>query len=121
MAVVEAAHAGVENDDAWLRGVCHAATSFYGSGSVGLSILERGDHSYRMLQQVGVHENLTPAERDVLALVRAGFSNAEIAARRRSSESTVANQVSSLLKKARVPTRRVLASLGDTNGAGQPT
>jgi len=69
----------------------------------------------------GFESDLTPAERDVLALVRAGFSNAEIAARRRSSESTVANQVSSLLKKARVPTRRVLASLGDTNGAGQPT
>jgi DNA-binding NarL/FixJ family response regulator len=54
---------------------------------------------------------LTPAERDVLGLVRAGFSNAEIAVQRRSSESTVANQVASLLRKARVPTRRVLASL----------
>ena len=56
---------------------------------------------------------LTLAERDVLALVRAGFSNAEIAVRRGSSERTVANQVSSLLKKARAPTRRVLASLRD--------
>lgn len=52
---------------------------------------------------------LTAAEREVLALVRAGFSTMEIAAHRDTSARTVANQIASLLRKARVPSRRALA------------
>lgn len=43
--------------------------------------------------------SLTPAEREVLALVVAGGSNATIARRRKTSVRTVANQVASLLAK----------------------
>lgn len=53
---------------------------------------------------------LTKAEEDVLLLLRRGLSNAEIAKQRQSSPRTVANQVASLLAKARVPSRRALAS-----------
>lgn len=55
-------------------------------------------------------EGLTPAERDVLALVRRGLSNAEIATLRGRSRSTVANQVSALLRKLGVPSRAALAA-----------
>jgi two-component system response regulator DesR len=44
-------------------------------------------------------ESLTDAERDVLRHVASGASNAQIAKLRRSSVHTVANQVSSLLRK----------------------
>lgn len=53
------------------------------------------------------------AEREVLALIQGGYSNAEIAAQRRTSERTVANQVASLLKKAQVPSRRALAATAE--------
>ncbi len=53
----------------------------------------------------------TQAEREVLRLVRGGFSNAEIAAERKTSERTVSNQIAALLKKAQVPSRRALATL----------
>jgi len=43
-------------------------------------------------------------------MVRRGFTNAEIAQQRCSSPRTVANQVASLLVKARVPSRRALAA-----------
>src|SRR5437868_11224901 len=43
--------------------------------------------------------DLTPAERDVLARVVAGASNAEIAKARGTSIRTVANQIASLLRK----------------------
>ena len=55
---------------------------------------------------------LTPAERDVLALVRMGHTNAAIAKARKRSERTVANQVASLLRKLDAPSRRALASVG---------
>lgn len=54
--------------------------------------------------------NLTPSERDVLNLVRLGWTNARIAEARRRSERTVANQVSALLEKLAVPSRRALAA-----------
>jgi len=57
-----------------------------------------------------LESRLTAAERDVLSLVRGGFSNAEIAARRATSERTVSNQVARLLKKTNAPSRRVLAA-----------
>jgi DNA-binding CsgD family transcriptional regulator len=53
---------------------------------------------------------LTAAERDVLTLVRLGWTNATIARVRGRSEHTVANQVSALLKKLGAPSRRVLAT-----------
>jgi DNA-binding CsgD family transcriptional regulator len=56
--------------------------------------------------------SLTAAERDVLALVRMGHTNAAIATARKRSERTVANQVASLLKKLDAPSRRALASAG---------
>lgn len=54
---------------------------------------------------------LTPAERDVLRLAQRGLSNAAIAETRDTTESTVANQISSILLKTRLPTRRSLATL----------
>jgi DNA-binding NarL/FixJ family response regulator len=56
--------------------------------------------------------SLTAAERDVLALVRMGYTNAAIATARKRSERTVANQVASLLKKLDAPSRRALAVAG---------
>jgi DNA-binding NarL/FixJ family response regulator len=52
---------------------------------------------------------LSKSERDVLSLVRLGFSNAKIAEERQRSERTVANQVASILKKLDAPSRRALA------------
>ena len=50
-------------------------------------------------------EGLTDAERDVLARVVRGDSNAAIAKARKSSVRTVANQVASLLKKTAAKSR----------------
>lgn len=58
----------------------------------------------------GVDAPLTSAERDVLALVRLGWTNTAISKERGRSERTVANQVSSLLHKLQVPSRRALAA-----------
>ena len=52
---------------------------------------------------------LTPAEAGVAELAIAGFSNAEIAARRGVSRSTVANQMACVLRKLDVASRRELA------------
>lgn len=54
---------------------------------------------------------LTPSEREVLGLVRLGWSNQRIASARDRSERTVANQVSALLHKLRAPSRRALAAV----------
>ena len=54
---------------------------------------------------------LTPSEREVLGLVRLGWSNQRIASARERSERTVANQVSALLHKLRAPSRRALAAV----------
>jgi len=53
-------------------------------------------------------ERPTPAEQEVLELLRQGLSNAEIAAARGCSTRTVANQVASLLRKAGADSRRAL-------------
>jgi DNA-binding NarL/FixJ family response regulator len=58
----------------------------------------------------GVDAPLTSAERDVLALVRLGWTNTAISKERGRSERTVANQVASLLRKLQVPSRRALAA-----------
>jgi DNA-binding CsgD family transcriptional regulator len=51
---------------------------------------------------------LTPAERDVLALILEGRSNADIASARGRSIRTIANQVASILRKTKNPSRRAL-------------
>jgi DNA-binding CsgD family transcriptional regulator len=51
---------------------------------------------------------LTRAEREILALVREGLSNTEIAARRGRSVRTIANQVASLIEKTGTSSRRAL-------------
>ncbi len=48
---------------------------------------------------------LTPAEREVVQLIAAGLSNAEIAHRRHSSPRTVANQAGSIFRKLGVRSR----------------
>ncbi len=58
----------------------------------------------------GVH--LSPAECRVLAYVRAGYSNKEIASRFRRSEATIKHQVSSAMGKCGVTSRtRLMAAL----------
>ena len=55
---------------------------------------------------------LTPAEREVLAHLCAGFSNKEIAVALGKAEATVKHQVSSLLRKHGQPSRaRLIATL----------
>ena len=51
---------------------------------------------------------LTSAESEVLALLREGLSNEQIARMRSRSVRTVANQVASLLRKTKRPSRRAL-------------
>lgn len=54
---------------------------------------------------------LTEAEHGVLALLREGLTNAQIARRRSSSPHTVANQVATVLRKLGIPSRRAAAAL----------
>lgn len=53
---------------------------------------------------------LTKAEQAVVALVVAGLTNAEIAARRNTSVRTVSNQLAAIFQKAGVGSRVELAS-----------
>jgi DNA-binding NarL/FixJ family response regulator len=71
------------------------------------SVLAKGDEEPRS----GSAAALSPAERHVLKLAQRGLSNAAIARVRSSSERTVANQVSRILVKTGLPTRRALATL----------
>ncbi len=48
---------------------------------------------------------LTPAERDVARLAAAGWSNAEIARERGSSERTIANQLATVYRKLGIGSR----------------
>lgn len=63
-------------------------------------------------------DGLTEAEREVLALVREGLSNAEIARRRGRSVRTVANQIASIFAKCGVRSRAELFALA--SGTGGP-
>jgi DNA-binding CsgD family transcriptional regulator len=54
---------------------------------------------------------LTPSEREVLACVARGLSNAEIARVRQTSVRTVANQVGSLLRKTGATSRVELSRI----------
>jgi DNA-binding CsgD family transcriptional regulator len=53
---------------------------------------------------------LTPVERSVASLAATGLSNAEIGARRGTSERTVANQMASILRKMKLTSRYHLAA-----------
>jgi DNA-binding NarL/FixJ family response regulator len=53
-------------------------------------------------------EGLSPAELEILRLLRKGMSNAEIARARATSVRTVANQVASLLRRFGVASRHEL-------------
>jgi DNA-binding CsgD family transcriptional regulator len=57
-----------------------------------------------------------PAQREVLALLLQGLSNAEIARRRRRSERTVAHQVDSLFRRFGVGSRAELIALATREG-----
>lgn len=57
-----------------------------------------------------VLDALTPAERDVLELLRAGLSNEAIALARGRSYRTVANQVASILRRTKCSSRRAIAA-----------
>jgi DNA-binding CsgD family transcriptional regulator len=61
-------------------------------------------------------DGLTEAEREVLALVREGLSNADIARRRGRSVRTVANQIASIFAKCGVRSRAELFALASGNG-----
>jgi DNA-binding NarL/FixJ family response regulator len=60
---------------------------------------------------------LTRAERDILDAIARGLRNSEIARERNTSEHTVANQVSAMLRKTSLPSRRALLSLMAGDGA----
>ncbi len=53
---------------------------------------------------------LTPTERQVAVMVVKGFSNAEIARFRKTTESTIKSQLSSVFRKAQLNTRQQLVS-----------
>jgi DNA-binding CsgD family transcriptional regulator len=55
---------------------------------------------------------LTQAENEVMAHLRQGLTNAQIARRRGSAERTVANQVAAILHKLQLPSRSAVAALG---------
>ncbi len=55
---------------------------------------------------------LTPAERQVVALLIEGKTNAQIARARRTSARTVANQLASIFKKLSVGSRAELIAMG---------
>jgi DNA-binding CsgD family transcriptional regulator len=63
-------------------------------------------------------EVLTGAEREVTALLSQGLSNAEIAARRQTSESTVANQVTAIFRKVGASSRAELVLLLEQPASG---
>jgi DNA-binding NarL/FixJ family response regulator len=55
-------------------------------------------------------DRLTPAERAVTSLLLGGLSNAEIAAKRGTSERTVANQIAAIFRKLGVSSRTELVT-----------
>jgi len=76
-----------------------------------LSALETADGTYFVVHWPEVETadaGLTAAEREVLALLGRGHSNAAIAAARRVATRTVANQVQSIFRKLGLRSRRDL-------------
>ena len=66
-------------------------------------------------------ERVSRREAEVLALLGARLSNAQIAGRLHLSVRTVENHVSSLLRKHRVADRQALAAIAQQEAAGTPT
>jgi len=79
-----------------------------------------GPHRYAILDLGAVPRRpaaaLTPAEREVMQLLLAGRSNADIARRRRRSERTVAHQVDSIFRRLGVGSRLELFALCSRGG-----
>jgi DNA-binding CsgD family transcriptional regulator len=71
----------------------------------------RGDEYWVVAREPSVSDaatQLTPAERHVLALLRAGLTYEQIAASRGRSRHTVAKQITSVLRKLDVSSQREL-------------
>jgi DNA-binding NarL/FixJ family response regulator len=80
-----------------------------------VTALQRGDLQRRLTAQ-GAVASLTPRERDVLALLGAGLSNAQIGRRLHLVEGTVKIHVSAILGKLRVDNRVQAAVLAHDAG-----
>lgn len=66
----------------------------------------------------GPFAKLTPAQRQVAALVLRGLSNVEIAASRGTSVGTVAKQIETIYRRLEVHSRSDLAALAARTGPG---
>jgi DNA-binding NarL/FixJ family response regulator len=71
------------------------------------------------LPAIPLPASLSPAERDVAIAIVAGKTNEEIAAERRSSVRTVANQVASMFRKLQVRSRGELVAVLCTTKRGR--
>jgi DNA-binding NarL/FixJ family response regulator len=95
-------------------GVCEAQVSkTLAAAALRLGLRDRSEllrfaATQENLRQTPVPHALTPAERGVLELVVEGRSNAEIACLRGRSQTTVSKQVSALLRKTGLSSRRSL-------------
>jgi len=97
-----------------------AATVSAALGSAGLklgvrnrtAVIRLAAHLTGETREVAPIAPLTDAEAAVLAHLRQGLTNAQIARRRGSAERTVANQVAAVLHKLRLPSRSAVALLG---------
>lgn len=84
-----------------------------------------GDQAFAILEwptaERQPHDPLPPAQREVLDLVLAGRSNAEIARVRRRSVRTIANQVASIFRRLGVGSRLEVFALFAQGGARSST
>ncbi|MET0287569.1 MAG: LuxR C-terminal-related transcriptional regulator [Polyangiales bacterium] len=71
------------------------------------ALLQLGARLNKLLPPLSTTK-LTEAEREVLAMIRQGDANTQIARRRGSAPNTVRNQISNILRKTGAPSRRVL-------------
>ena len=86
--------------------------------SRGLHVLPKTAAEFGMTELPGP-ELLTPREADVLELLQAGRTNAQIAAELHVGVETVRTHARNIYRKLGVKTRRELASLSAGNGAGR--